>query len=134
MRIALFLILAGTALLYLSFQATSSTVKIITQPNGTTAMCMGSTALFEGRAGSFIMGTGCPDWKDAKPIALVTVEKPVLVYLGFALLTFGFLIQLLSVPSPKSLAQMRADVKAAEKEQKLAKRLAALKSNPPPKD
>lgn len=133
MRSALFLNLLGTGLLYLSFQATSSTVKIITQPNGTTAMCVGSTALFEGRAGAFVIGTGCPDWTNARPIAIVTVEKPALIYLGFALLTLGFLIQLLSVPSPKTLAQMRADVKAAEREQKLAKRLAALKDDSPPK-
>jgi len=50
------------------------------------------------------------------------------------LLTLGFLIQLLSVPSPKSLAQMRADVKAAEKQQKLARKLAAVKTNSPSKD
>jgi len=63
-----------------------------------------------------------------------SVEKPALIYVGFALLTLGFLIQLLSVPSPKSLAQMRADVKAAEKQQKLARKLAAVKTNSPSKD
>lgn len=81
-------------------------------------MCIGSTAIFEGKADSFIIGIGCPDW-NSKPIALVTVEKPALIYLGFGFLTFGFLMQLLSVPSPKSLAQMRAEIKAARKLEKL---------------
>ena len=97
-------------------------------------MCIGETGLFAGKGSSFLIGLQCPDWKDAKPIALVTIEKPALIYLGFGLLTLGFLIQLLSVPSPKSLAQMRAEVKAAEKEQKLAKKLAAIKNNSPPKE
>jgi hypothetical protein len=114
-RGALLLNLLGAALLYLSFQATSSTVKIISLPDGTSAMCMGDTALFVGKADRFIIGTGCPDAKNSKPIALVTVEKPALIYLGFALLTFGFLIQLLAVPSPKSLAQMRAELNLARK-------------------
>jgi hypothetical protein len=80
---------------------------------------MGSTALFEGKANSFVIGTGCPDWQNAKPIALVTVERPTLIYVGFALLVFGFLLQLLAVPSPKSLAEMRAELKAAQKLEKL---------------
>jgi hypothetical protein len=135
MRAALFLNLLGTGLLYLSFQATSSTVKIITTPEGITAMCLGGVALFEGTGPShgFIIGTMCPDSPDARPIAIVTVEKPALIYIGFGLLTLGFLTQLMSVPSPKTLAQMRADVKAAEKAQKLAKKLANLKSDNPPK-
>jgi hypothetical protein len=118
MRFSLLFNLTGTVLLYLSFQATSSTVKIVSAPNGASALCMGSMALFEGKGGSFVIGTGCPDWPNAKPIALVTVEKPLLIYVGFGLLTFGFLMQLLSKPSEKSLAQMRAELKAARKLEK----------------
>lgn len=95
-------------------------------------MCVGDTALFAGKGHTFMIGTACPDWPDARPIAIVTVEKPSLIYIGFALLTLGFLMQLLSVPSPKTLAQMRADIKAAEQQAKLAKKLASLRSNHPP--
>jgi hypothetical protein len=133
MRIALFLNLLGTVLLYLSFQATSSTVKIVRTTDGRTALCMGEIGVFANKGNVVEFGLGCPDPTNARPIAIVTVEKPALIYIGFALLTLGFLTQLLSVPSPKTLAQMRADVKAAEKTQKLAKRLASIKPEHPPK-
>ena len=70
-----------------------------------------------------MVGTGCPDWQDAKPIALVTVEKPSLIYFGFAILTFGFLLQLLSVASRKSIADMRHDLKEAIQREKLQKKI-----------
>lgn len=134
MRLALIFNLLGTALLYLSFQATSSTVKIMTDSRGFTAICMNQTAVIvTGLNGSALFGGGfCKPGPESKPIALVTIERPLLIYTGFAILLAGFLIQLLAIPSPKSLAQMRAEVKAEEKRQKLAKRLAASQSNDHP--
>jgi hypothetical protein len=94
---------------------------------------MNDTAVVTGMRGMMMIGAGtCTPSKDSKPIALVTVERPILIYLGFTILLSGFLIQLLSIPSPKSLAQMRAEIKAIEREQKLAKKLASLKTNHPP--
>lgn len=122
-RFALVLNLAGTALLYLSFQATSSTVKIVSQTDGTSALCLGGTALFEGKGGDFTIGTGCPDWPNAKPIALVTVEKPSLIYVGFTILMSGFLLQLIGIASPKSIRQMRAELKEALQQEKLRKKI-----------
>ena len=133
MRLALLFNLLGTGLLYLSFQATSSTVKIVSTADGKSAMCMGHFAVFVASARGTEIGTGCPDWENGKSIALVTVERPALIYLGFGVLTLGFLLQFLSVPSSRTLAQMRADVKAEEKRQKLAKHLSDLKSNDRPK-
>lgn len=134
MRLALILNLAGTALLYLSFQATSSTVKIITDPQGDTAICMNGNTVIESSPGGAvgIGAPGCPQLPNAKPIALVTVEKPFFIYLGFAILLLGFLLQLLSIPSPKTLGQMRAEVKQAEKQEKLARKLEQLKSHHDP--
>jgi hypothetical protein len=113
--------LAGAALLYLSFQATSSAVKILSQANGTSAICIGETAIFKGRGNSIVFGTGCPDWPNAKPIALVTVEKPTFLYLGFTSLMLGFLIQLIGIASPKSIREMRLELKEAIQREKIEK-------------
>ena len=119
MRIALFSNLLGTVLLFISFQATSSKVKIISAPDGKTAMCLDQTAIFVGTGRSFIVGTGCPDWERGRPVAVVIVERPILITLGFAFLSLGFLLQVLSLPSPRTLAQVRAELKAARLEEKL---------------
>jgi hypothetical protein len=84
---------------------------------------MGSTALFEGKGNSTLIGTCCPDPKNSKPIALVTVEKPSLIYVGFAILMLGFLIQLIGIASPKSIRQMRNEVKEALQREKLRTKL-----------
>ena len=122
-RFALVLNLAGAALLYLSFQATSSTVKILSQGDGTSAMCIGGTAIFEGTDHGFVVGTGCPDWPNAKPIALVTIEKPIFLYIGFLFLMLGFLIQLIGIASPKSIGEMRLELKEAIQREKIEKRI-----------
>lgn len=119
MRIALFSNLLGTVLLFISFQATASKVKIISTPDGKTAMCLDQTGIFVGMGHEFTIGTGCPDWENARPIAVVIVERPTLITFGFALLSLGFLLQVLSIPSPRTIAQIRAELKAAKLEQKL---------------
>jgi hypothetical protein len=59
-------------------------------------MCIGDMAVLGGDAGTLAVGGPCPKFPHSKPIALVTVEKPILIYLGFAILLLAFLLQLLS--------------------------------------
>jgi hypothetical protein len=73
-------------------------------------------------AGGWAVGSQkCPDWEHARPAAVVNIEIPWLVTVGFILLAIGFLLQFLSVPSPKTIAQMRRDLKQAVTEEKIAK-------------
>ncbi len=122
MRFALLLNLLGSALLFLSFQATSSKVKIVTTSDGRTAMCMDHTALFVAQGSGFIIGTGCPEMENSRPVAVVTIERPFLVTLGFTLITLGFLLQYLAVPTPKTTAQIRRELKEAQKAENQAKK------------
>jgi hypothetical protein len=57
----------------------------------------------------------------ARPAAVVNIEIPALVRVGFLFMTVGFLIQFLSGPSPKTIAQMRRELKQAVAEEKIAK-------------
>jgi hypothetical protein len=123
MRFALLLNLFGTALLFYSFQATSSNVRIVTAPDGTEALCMNQTALFILRArGSEIGMIGpCPDQPNSRAIAVVNIEYPILVTIGFLILVSGFLVQVLSIPGTKTIAQMRKELKAAVMRDKIDK-------------
>lgn len=114
-KFALFLNLAGTILLFLSFQATSSNIKIVTTRDSfDTALCV------EGRGIVVAMPRGemafnlphCPDWNNAKPAAVVNIERPFLVTFSFSLLAIGFLLQYLAVPDPSTIEQLRKDVKS----------------------
>jgi hypothetical protein len=103
MRFALLCNLLGAVLLFLSFQATSSRVNLISFPDGRTIFCVnGHTALAFSQN---VLGFGgvCPDAENAKPIALVTIEHPKMVTAGFVLTILGFLLQWFSFPlEPKS--------------------------------
>lgn len=127
MRFALLLNLFGTGMLFFSFQATSSNVRIIRSPDGVTAFCVGDFALVGGSADAssgrrgISMGFTCPDVKDSRAIAVVNIEHPILVTIGFLVLVLGFLLQFLSIPGTKTIVQMRKELKAAVFKEKIAK-------------
>jgi len=117
MRFALTLNLLGTVMLFLSFQATSSNLRLVTASDGSTALCIENRTLAISLPGGGV-GIGrniCPDWDKAHPVAVVTIERPVLVTSGFLLATLGFLLQFLSFPSPKTTAQLRKELKELQK-------------------
>jgi len=120
-RFALFCNLLGTICLFLSFQATSSSLRLVTTSNGSTALCVDGNLLISSVPGlsGFGVGGPCPEWERARPAAVVTIEHPILITLGFVLTSFGFLLQFLSIPSPKTIAQIRADLKAAKLQQRV---------------
>lgn len=70
------------------------------------------------------MGFGmrnCPDWEHARPAAVVNIEMPSMVTLGFIFITTGFLLQFLAVPGPKTIAQMRQELKKVQMQSKIDK-------------
>jgi hypothetical protein len=126
-QFALILNLAGTALLFYSFQATSSDFRLVTAvtksvlaDNKQYALCVNDYALLEtDSAGRMQIGhKSCPDWEHAKPAAVVNIEHPIFEGLGFVTLLAGFLIQYLAVPQPRTVAQIREELKQLKAEQK----------------
>jgi hypothetical protein len=121
MRCALILELLGTVMLFLAFQATSSNVKIITTLDQKTSICINDFALFNSEGappGGGVIGGACPQWPGARSVAVVNFEKPYLVTIGFCVLTLGFLIQFLAIPSPKTISQIRKELKEAQLREK----------------
>jgi hypothetical protein len=125
-RFALLCNLTGAVLLFLSFQATSSSVKILSSNRSgdlSIAVCINGRAIMGSFPdGRWFMGAGaCSDNPAlARSVAVVSVERPAFVTIGFILTTIGFLLQYLAVPSPKTIAQMRADIKTTKlKERKI---------------
>ena len=117
-KFALALNLAGTALIWLSFQATSSNLKIVTTADHRTALCANGRALIIDDPAHKGTGFGiarCPEWENARPAAVVNVERPFLVTVGFILLLLGFLIQYLSVPNSETVEQLRQELKLLRK-------------------
>jgi hypothetical protein len=112
-RVALFFNLLGTVILFFSFQATSSKIRIITTSDQSeTALCVDREALFVITKTNWrIGGQPCPELEHARPAAVVNVERPSLVTVGFVILAAGFLIQLLSVPDPTTIDQLRRELK-----------------------
>jgi hypothetical protein len=130
-RFALLLNLAGTALLFYSFQATSSDFRLVTArtPKGVFsqeefvryALCVNNFALIETDSanGVRIGRRGCPDWEHSRPAAVVNIEHPFFVGMGFVTLMAGFLIQYLSVPQPKTIADLRRELKLLKAKEKI---------------
>lgn len=117
-RIALALNVFGTVLLFYSFQATSSDMRIVTTRKGETALCVNNATVIssgpseqKGTTRFSIGKATCPQWEDTKPAAVVNVEHPRLVTLGFSLTFVGFVIQFFSVPSLKTEKELRAEIR-----------------------
>lgn len=120
-RIALFCNLLGTVVLFLSFQATSSDLKLVTTSNGSVALCVNKQEILQSVPGTsgFAFGGECPEWEHAKAAAVVTIERPFLITIGFVLVSLGFLLQYLSLPTAKTIAQIRSDLKTAKMQQRV---------------
>ena len=111
-RFALFLNLLGTVLLFASFQATSSDFRLVTTKDHRYALCVDKSALIvKGENGFGIGEQSCPEWDNARPAAVVNFERPWMVKTGLILTILGFLMQFLAIPGPKSLSQMREDIR-----------------------
>lgn len=122
-RIALVMNLIGWVCLFLSFQATSSNFKLVTAPDGRSALCVNGSALLVSlpNGGTGIGYKECPDWEHARPAAVVNIEMPSLVTAGFFFITAGFLLQFLAIPSTRTIAQMRQELKKAQMQSKMDK-------------
>jgi hypothetical protein len=129
---ALLLNLVGTALLFFSFQATSSDFRLVTAKSDSAlagqqvryALCVNNYTLIEtdakGRTG--LGEYGCPSWADAKPAAVVNIEHPKFVGLGFLILVAGFLLQLLAVPEPRTIEALRQEMRVLKEQRKQVKK------------
>ena len=145
-KAALFLNLVGTALLFYSFQATSSDIRLVTAPidpnqrripatvvaggpgnlgDKQYALCVNNYTLLSSDAASGVrFGVrGCPSWQNAKPAAVVNIEHPTFEGLGFFLLMFGFALQYFAVPKAATIAYYRTEIKKAQLQEKLKKKL-----------
>jgi hypothetical protein len=122
-RLALALNVIGGGILFFAFQATSSNLRLITTPDGYTAICVDKrTLIATGPQGGLLMGMStCPDWEHSRPAAVVNFEYPWFVSIGFGLLMCGFLIQFLAVPDPKNIAAMRKTLREAKLQERLNK-------------
>ena len=127
-RIALLLNLAGTILLALSFQATSSDFRLVTAHNqnlvgqpapgaSVYAICVNNFVLAatDSVSGTSLGNDHCPDWENADPSAVVTAEHPNWLYIGLVLSALGFFIQLLTVPRRKTLAEVNEELRILRK-------------------
>jgi hypothetical protein len=116
--------LLGTLLLFYSFQATSSSFRLINRPNGpfgqSYEICVGDFTLLttDGRGSVGLGHKGCPIAANDRPAAVVNIEKPEFVTLGFLLIVAGFIVQFFAVPEPVSIAELRKQVKALKKLQR----------------
>lgn len=126
--------LVGTVLLFYSFQATSSNLKIVTAPDTSvpgqtgeqTALCAYGNTLFtasNANKGYWEIGMRpCPNWEKARATAVVNIEHPTFEGLGFVLLLAGFLLQYLSVPQPQTIADVRKQLRLLKEQDRLARR------------
>jgi hypothetical protein len=118
-RIALALNVAGTILLFYSFQATSSSFRLISRSQPSVmgkyteyAICVKDFTLLETNGHGVGIGHfGCPTSEDDRPAAVVNTEHPRFITLGFLMIVVGFIIQYFAVPEPKSIVQLRKEIK-----------------------
>lgn len=122
-RFALVLNLFGTLLLFVSFQATSSNVRIVRTRDGSmTALCVESEAIFVTEKRGVGIGANCPSITDGRPVAIVNIEKPALVGFGFIMILIGFALQIISVPDAKTIDDMRRQLKELKTKKSYGKR------------
>lgn len=100
MRIALVCNLLGTVLLFYSFQAESSDIKVVTTGEGEVALCVNGhlLAMSHAHGGMTVGAVPSPEVENAKPAAIVNFDMPLLVDAGFIFILIGFLLQLLGIP------------------------------------
>jgi hypothetical protein len=117
--------LAGTLLLFYSFQASSSSFRLITrtvdvQSHKSYEICVNDYMLLstDTKGNMFLGHPGCPAAQDDRPAAVVNIEHPLFVTLGFALIVIGFIIQYFAVPEPASIAQLRKEIRLLKKRQR----------------
>ena len=113
-RAALAMNALGALLFFYSFQATSSRFRLLSTPDHRYALCVDKTALIKSLPdGGMSLGPSqeCPDWEHSKPAAVVNIEKPFLVTVGFVLTFLGFAIQFFSFPSSKTEKELRAEIR-----------------------
>jgi hypothetical protein len=126
-RIALALNVGGTLILFFSFQATSSSFRLIRRPisNGLFRneydyeICVEDyTFLSTNKRGIILGHEGCPVASDDRPAAVVNTEHPNFITLGFLMIFSGFFIQFFSVPEPRSIASLRQEIKVLKLQQR----------------
>jgi hypothetical protein len=121
-RAALALNLLGTVILFYSFQATSSDIRLVTAPSAQYpyekqyAICAENRALVVSSPnGGLMMGLNtCPNWENSRPAAVVNIEHPNFEGLGFVLLITGFVLQYFSVPQAETVEHLRRQLKVAK--------------------
>jgi hypothetical protein len=99
-------------------------LKVVTF-NDRTALCIyGQTMIMTGKNGMQMFGQEpCPDGPTTKAFAVVNIEHPIFVWVGFLSLFLGFVIQVFAVPRPQTEAMMRAELKLLKAQQGQAKPL-----------
>jgi len=65
---------------------------------------------------------GCPDMEHGKPAAVVNIEWPILVTVGFLLMAAGFTLQYFSIPDPQTVEEMRRDLKELKRKHSYGRR------------
>jgi hypothetical protein len=127
---ALLLNLLGTIILFYSFQATSSDFKLVTTDNPAGAiggvgkkydLCVSGYVLAGRNPAGMYFGGACPNWANAKFAAVVNIEHPFFVGLGFTLLILGFTLQYFAIPQPRTIAALRQELKVAKLQSKPSK-------------
>jgi hypothetical protein len=130
-RIALLSNLAGTILLALSFQATSSDFRLVSargfdlrgqiNPASTAyALCVNNyTLVISDSVNGIGFGRpGCPNWESSRPAAVVNSEHPRFIFLGLGMSAFGFLLQFLTIPRRKTLAEVNEELRILRKQKR----------------
>ena len=120
-RIALVLNVCGAILLFYSFQATSSSFRLIRRTGNSAlthdiseySICVEDYTLLstDARRGIFMGHSGCPTAQDDRRAAVVNTEHPTFVTIGFLSIVAGFIIQFFAVPEPRTIAQLRQEIK-----------------------
>jgi hypothetical protein len=125
-RIGLALNVAGAICLFYAFQATSSNFRLITTSSGDSALCVEQRAMMiASKDGGWVIGAmSCPDWVNAKPAAVVNIEKPILVTVGLLSTLAGFTLQFFTIPNDLTEDEINRNLRLLRKLRKqLAKQI-----------